>query len=340
VFHNKKFRKFRKISRKNGENISKSSKEIVILLLKACILVRDIHFGMDKDSNHNDKLANEILIAIKENSNNDYSLMKNDIILQFGRDIEEIEDSTLLTTIKTMLLEQKEYTGDKERDEHDDFPDISSFNDDTKHSNTDGAEHNLTDNFSALKLGGGYGTTSSDFFFEELSSPAYETTFPLSARGATEFSRVFPSAASNQFQGNDQELGFSNHSRLNDYQRTDIPSLSFDRNINQASVTPPGLTLPAQPPQQFQQQQHQQQQQFLSSTSTSSFSSAPTVISNDNEFLSAFWEISLKIFFNICSPTCVTKDCLHLIAGKRLCLSSLVSSLFILSSLLRTTIIS
>jgi hypothetical protein len=273
------------------------------------------HFGMDKD--YSDKLANEVLMGIKENAN-EYLSVKNDIILQSGQDIEEIDHATLFTTIKTMLVEQQERADDKDHDEHSDIPDISCFNDDTNHSN---ADKNMTENFTTLKVGAGYGTSSSDFFFEELSSPAYEKTFPLSARSsAAEYSRLFPpSTVISHFQGNEQDLGLSHHSRLNDYQRTDVPSLSFDRNINQAAPSPPGLTLPSQPPPQPYQQQLQMQQSFSSAPpptySTSSFSLAPTVISNDNEFLTAFWEISLKIFFNICSPTCFTKDCLHLIAG-------------------------
>jgi hypothetical protein len=242
------------------------------------------------DSSNVDLVALEIKKAILEGrtlEGHDCKSIKNDLVMQFGKDIEEIEESVLLQAIK-------DHVSSQHADSNFDLEALTLGNDDDNSFYFVGGssqEPNQTNDISDSRFASAFQQQIAMTNNNNSSPP-----LPLSS-SQQQISFAPPGLAPLHSQSQSQSLfqqRFSNS-------QSPLPTLQYSQ--SQMSLSPgyQQSRLPSQPvPPHLQQP------------------ASPTVITNEQELLTAFWEISFKIFYNICSENCLTRDCLSLVAGKRI----------------------
>jgi hypothetical protein len=244
------------------------------------------------DSSNVDLVALEIKKAILEGrtlDGHDCKSIKNDLVMQFGKDIEEIEESVLLQAIK-------DHVSSQHADSNFDLEGLTLGNDDDNSFYFVGGssqEANQTNDLSDSRFASAFQQQMAMTNNNMNSSP------PLPPSSQPQMSFAPPGLTPLHSQSQSQSLfqqRFSNS-------QSPLPS-SLPYSQSQMSLSPSyqqQSRLPSQPiPPHLQQP------------------ASPTVITNEQELLTAFWEISFKIFYNICSENCLTRDCLSLVAGDRI----------------------
>lgn len=282
---------------------------------------------MDKTFLVSDNVLNELIVAIrqgKEVDGHDITSIKSDMILLYGKDVEELSDEVIESSLRHYLFSSQ--TGES-NDGKFDFREESDVLTAIK---KDDAE-DISRDFNKLAI---EAANSNSFYFEDLNTSYHGPTSTFSDQ--TRSNRFFSDASSSSVPRSDPLVN-------NEFSQTNSPPPGLIQHYSQLSQgsndrplgselqqystihSPYTITPPQRPtgPSAYQNSNPvnafpQGNGDYLqgSGGGGSGLMNANQNENSEKEFLSLFWEISFKLFYNICSSTCITRDCLYIVGGK------------------------